>query len=117
MKKKIKNSIQIYSKETLKLEKNIPGVKMFAVSLEKTMLTYFEIEKNRRFDKHCHESEQITMVLEGELYFEVNGEINCIIPGEIIAIPSNIEHAAFTKDLAVKAVDAWSPIMKKYKMY
>jgi len=114
MKKETKNTVQIYSKETLHLKKDIPGVKMFAVSLKKTMLSYFEIEINCRFEKHSHKSEQITMVLEGELYFEVNDKVKRILPGEIIAIPPDIEHAVFTKNLPVKAVDAWSPVMEKY---
>ncbi len=114
MKKETKNTVQVYSKETLQLKKDIPGVKMFAVSLKKTMLSYFEIEINCRFEKHRHESEQITMVLEGELYFEVDDKVIQIKPGEVIAIPSNIEHAVFTKKIPVKAVDAWSPVMEKY---
>jgi quercetin dioxygenase-like cupin family protein len=39
----------------------------------------------------------------------------CVKKGEIIAIPSNIPHAAFTTESTVKAVDAWSPIMEKYR--
>jgi hypothetical protein len=31
-----------------------------------------------------------------------------------MAIPANVPHAAFTKELAVKAVDAWSPVNKNY---
>jgi len=41
---------------------------MWAVALEKTMLTYFEIESNSKFDMHSHTSEQITMVLEGNYF-------------------------------------------------
>ena len=88
---------------------------MWGVALEKTLLTYFEVESNSRFEAHSHESEQITMVLEGELFFEVDGEVICVGPGEVIAIPSMEPHAAFTKEISVKAVDAWSPVMEKYK--
>ncbi|MHC4401431.1 MAG: cupin domain-containing protein [Planctomycetota bacterium] len=84
------------------------------MSLEKTMLTYFEVEPDSRFDSHSHESEQITMVLDGTLYFEVDGETLCVRPGEVVAIPSEIPHAVFTKEASVKAVDAWSPVMQKY---
>jgi len=64
---------------------------------------------------HHHESEQITMVLTGELFFEVNGKITGVKEGEVIAIPSAVPHAAFTQEKFVKAVDAWSPIMEKFK--
>ncbi len=34
---------------------------------------------------------------------------------EVIAIPSNIPHAPFTKESSAIAVDAWSPVMEKYR--
>jgi quercetin dioxygenase-like cupin family protein len=88
---------------------------MWAVTLEHTMLTYFEVEPRSRFESHTHESEQITMVLTGELFFEVRGVVHCIGPGEVIAIPSSVPHAVWTEALAVTAIDAWSPVMRKYE--
>ena len=87
---------------------------MWAVALDKTMFTYFEIESGTRVDKHKHESEQITYVLEGELCFEFAGRTVCVKPGECIAIPSNAPHAAHAKKKRVRAVDAWSPIRPDY---
>ncbi|MFQ5901523.1 MAG: cupin domain-containing protein [Thermodesulfobacteriota bacterium] len=79
------------------------------------MFTYFEVEPNSRFKMHSHDSEQITMILKGELFFEIAERTICIKEGEVIAIPSNSSHAAFTREQSVKAVDAWSPVMDKYK--
>jgi len=107
--------IQYFPKEMLQLTTDVPGARQWAVSLENTMLTYFEVDPNCTFDSHSHESEQITMVLEGVLYFEHGESLFEVKAGETIAIPSNIQHAVFTKELAVKAVDAWSPVMGKYK--
>ncbi|MEX0361336.1 MAG: cupin domain-containing protein [Allomuricauda sp.] len=98
----------------MELKPDVDGAKMWAVSLDKTQFTYFEVEPEKIFGMHSHESEQITHVLSGELYFEFEEEIICVKEGGIIAIPSNIPHAVFTKDLAAKAVDAWSPVMDKY---
>ncbi len=103
------------STELLRLRPDIPGAQMWAVSLEHTMLTYFEVQSHSRFDSHVHESEQITMVLSGELFFEVAGVVHCIRSGEVIAIPSSVPHAVWTEELAVTAVDAWSPVMRKYE--
>lgn len=103
------------SAESLQLRPDVPGARMWAVSLEHTMLTYFEVDPNSRFDAHSHESEQITMVLSGELFFEVAGVVHCIRAGEVMAIPSSIPHAVWTEALPVKAVDAWSPVMRKYE--
>ncbi len=102
------------SAELLRLRPDVPGARMWAVSLEHTMLTYFEVEPHSRFDAHSHESEQITMVLTGELFFEVAGIVHCVRPGEVIAIPSSVPHSVWTEELAVTAIDAWSPLMNKY---
>ncbi len=102
------------SAELLQWRPDVPGARMWAVSLKHTMLTYFEAEPRSRFESHSHESEQITMVLSGELFFEVQGVVHCIRPGEVIAIPSSVAHAVWTEELAVTAIDAWSPVMKKY---
>ena len=114
MSRRIDKGVRYYTKDVLRLREDVPGAKMWAVSLEKTMFTYFEVEPGSRFDTHSHESEQITMVLDGTLYFEVEGEILSVGPGEVVAIPSDVPHAVFTKEAAVKAVDAWSPVMQKY---
>lgn len=38
---------------------------MWAVGLEKVMLTGFDIAPHTRFERHSHAAEQITLVLEG----------------------------------------------------
>ncbi len=103
-----------FPQKSLPLEQDVPGTKMWAVALEKAMLTYFEVEPNSRFDMHEHESEQITLVLEGTLFFEISNTIISVQEGEVIAIPSNKEHAVFTKGSFVRAVDAWSPVREEY---
>jgi len=82
---------------------------MWAVALERAMLTYYEIESHARFETHRHEAEQITLVLDGELFFEVEGKKIRAGPGEVIALPSNLPHAAWTEGRPARAVDAWSP--------
>jgi len=104
-----------YSSDNLFLIEDVPGAMMWSVSLENTMLTYFEVEPNSKFEEHSHISEQITYVLEGELFFEIAGKIIKVGPGEVIAVPSNANHAVYTKKKKVKAVDAWSPPADKYK--
>jgi quercetin dioxygenase-like cupin family protein len=109
------SEITVYYKDELLLRPNVPGAKMWAVGLEKSMLTYFELEPNTIFPEHFHEAEQITLVLEGELTFTYAKEKVTLKPGDVIAIPSNVTHSAFTGHKACRAVDAWSPIRKEYK--
>jgi quercetin dioxygenase-like cupin family protein len=110
-----KKGMRYYSRDDLHFSSDVLGARQWGVALEKTMLTYFEVEPNSRFETHTHESEQITLVLEGILFFEQDDTIIEVKTGDVIAIPSNAPHAVFTKEMAAKAVDAWSPVMVKYQ--
>jgi amino-acid N-acetyltransferase len=115
MVKNINLEAQYYPREILHLQQDVPGAAMWAVALEKAMLTYFEVQPNCRFERHNHQSEQITMVLEGELFFQMDDRLVMVKKGEVIAVPSDIPHAVFTRKKSVKAIDAWSPVMEKYQ--
>jgi amino-acid N-acetyltransferase len=114
MMKKISDEAHYYPRETLSLKADVPGAEMWGVSLDQTMLTYFEVKPCSRFSKHSHKSEQITLVLKGELFFRVNNRILCVKEGEVIAIPSHVPHSVYTQNKPVKAIDAWSPVMRQY---
>ncbi|RKX33318.1 MAG: hypothetical protein DRP71_10550 [Verrucomicrobia bacterium] len=100
--------------DLLQMQPTVPGARLWAVSLKHTMLTCFEVEPNSRFETHSHESEQITMVISGVLFFQVGQVIHRVGPGEVMAIPASVQHAVWTESEAARAVDAWSPIMAKY---
>jgi mannose-6-phosphate isomerase-like protein (cupin superfamily) len=106
--------IKVYRKNDLPLKPAVAGARMWAVGLDKSMLTYFEMEPDTQFPEHSHEAEQITLVLEGELTFTY-GNVNVMLgPGEVIAIPSNERHAVRSGKALCKAVDAWSPVRNDY---
>jgi quercetin dioxygenase-like cupin family protein len=88
---------------------------MWAVALEQAMLTYFEIQPHKCFATHSHPSEQITMVLEGELFFAADGREFAVREKEVVAIPANLPHSVYTRDKNAKAIDAWAPVMPKYR--
>ena len=48
------------------------------------------------------------------MFFETVSGITRVGVGEVMAIPANVHHAVYTRTLAAKAVDAWSPVNKKY---
>lgn len=102
------------TRDLLQAKPAFPGSRMWAVNLKHTMLTYFEMDPNSRFETHSHESEQITMVLSGILFFQIGPTVHRVLPGEVMAIPASVPHSAWTEDEAVKGVDAWSPVMEKF---
>lgn len=106
--------IGFFPKAGQELKTILPGARMWAVGLENTMFTYFELEPNTIFPEHSHEAEQITMVLEGELIFAYEGQEVTLGPGDVVAIPSNAVHSAHTGKGRCRAVDAWSPVREEY---
>ncbi len=106
---------RFYSTADLPLRADEPGVRLWGVALERSMLTYFELEPDARFPLHRHESEQITLVLSGKLLFEVEGDEIVVGPGEVIALASNTPHAVRSLKEPVRAVDAWSPPRERYR--
>ncbi len=105
---------KVYRKSDLPLKPAVTGAQMWAVGLEKAMLTYFEMAPSTQFPEHSHEAEQITLILEGDLTFTCDGRETTLGPGDVIAIPSNSKHAVRSGPTPCKAVDAWSPTRKDY---
>jgi quercetin dioxygenase-like cupin family protein len=103
------DEVEVYRRDALKMKEDVPGALMWAVALERSMLTYFELAPGTVFPEHSHEAEQITLVLEGELTFRYGGREVTLGPGDVVAIPSNVRHSAETGSMLCRAVDAWSP--------
>ncbi|MEM1519856.1 MAG: cupin domain-containing protein [Pyrobaculum sp.] len=59
-------------------------------------------------DRHSHTQEQITVVIEGVLEFDVGGRIFTATPGDVVYIPPGVEHSvkAITEAFVV---DSFSP--------
>jgi hypothetical protein len=55
----------------------------WAVALDRAMLTYFEVGPHARFERHAHDSEQITFVLEGQLVFAFDDRRVTVGPGDL----------------------------------
>jgi len=98
-------------------EKNVDersGSAFWSIEGKNVQFTWFEVPANTNFPTHNHESEQITYVLEGELFFRSGDQSYKLSTGDCILIPGNTDHEVWTENIAVKAVDAWSPINKLY---
>jgi quercetin dioxygenase-like cupin family protein len=61
---------------------------------------------------HAHDEEQVLLMLEGELEFEVSGEKRLLKPGQGVVIPPNTPHGARTYDTPAVEVDIFHPPRK-----
>lgn len=104
-----------YRKDTQVFHKDKEsGSDYWAIKGENLLFTYFEVPADTRFAEHSHASEQITYVLEGELFFEIEKKMYTLTPGDTIMIPGNKKHRVWTKDKHTRTIDAWSPVNEKY---
>jgi quercetin dioxygenase-like cupin family protein len=79
------------------------------VTGEKAMVAQLGLSKDCVVPLHHHESEQISMVLQGAVKFELEGREVIVRGGEVLVIPSNLPHSALAiEDSSV--IEVFSPI-------
>jgi len=90
------------------------GFKGRFIHMERFTIAFWEIEAGSVLPLHSHIHEQTTEIIEGKLEMTCNGNTKLYGPGEIITIPSNVEHSgkAITK---CKLTDIFCPVRADYK--
>ena len=79
------------------------------VTGEKAMVAQLGLSKDCVVPLHHHESEQISMVMQGAVKFELEGREVIVRGGEVLVIPSNLPHSALAiEDSSV--IEVFSPI-------
>ena len=63
---------------------------------------------------HSHPHEQITYVADGELIFYKDGEEYHLSKGDLITVPSGVNHCIKTMSKDVRLIDSFSPIRKDF---
>ena len=92
----------------------VTGSEFWSIEGKKVQFTWFDVPANTNFPNHKHDSEQITYVLEGELFFKTDNTVYRLAKGNCILVPRNIDHEVWTEKSSAKAIDAWSPVNKIY---
>jgi quercetin dioxygenase-like cupin family protein len=87
----------------------VPGLSFRPVLGERTMLNFVTFEPHTEAPLHVHEEEQIVLVLEGELEFELDGEVRTMRAGDVAVVPSWVPHGARTHDTTCREVDVFTP--------
>jgi quercetin dioxygenase-like cupin family protein len=87
----------------------MPGIKMRGVVGQNLMMNYVYFEPNIVVPMHQHEQEQISIVLEGELEFDVEGEVRLVKTGDVLTIPPFAKHGARTYNITCVQIDVFTP--------
>src|SRR5919199_5872660 len=70
----------------------VEGLAFRPVLGEQLMTNFVYFEPRTEAPVHVHEEEQIVIVLEGELEFEIDGETRVMRPGDVALIPPWVPH-------------------------
>jgi len=87
----------------------VPGIKGHLVFGERIMLNFLTAQPNSYMPNHRHESEQLMVILDGALDLVIDGKVHHMEKGDVVTLPSNVDHAAYVSDKGVNVIDIFSP--------
>jgi unsaturated pyranuronate lyase len=90
----------------------VPGLQFRPVLGEKVLANFVSFGPRTVAPTHVHEEEQIVVVLQGELEFELDGKSRTMRPGDVAVIPPWVPHGARTLDSACMELDVFVPPRK-----
>jgi quercetin dioxygenase-like cupin family protein len=92
-----------------------PGVRIHTFCAEQMMLSYVEFAPHSVVQPHQHPHEQVGILLEGELTFQIGDETHRVLPGQMWRIPGGVRHSAVAGATPVRALDVFCPIRDDYR--
>ena len=90
------------------------GSEFWSLEGKNVQFTWFDVPANTRFLNHSHPGEQITYVIDGELFFKSENSVYKLSKGDCILVSENVDHEVWTQEFPAKAIDAWSPVNTLY---
>ncbi len=80
---------------------------------KKIMLARISLKRGCIVPSHRHEHEQASFVLSGSLEFTLPGQKVKVNQGQVLVVPSNVEHSALAVEPTV-TLDIFSPIREDW---
>ena len=106
-------TVRLHRWDEIALEKVTEMLSRKLVTGEREMLAQIYLKRGCLVPNHSHESEQITYVLQGALKFLIGGEEITVREGEVLHIPSWVEHQAEALEDTFE-LDIFSPIRQDW---
>jgi quercetin dioxygenase-like cupin family protein len=106
-------TVRLHRWDEIALDRVTQMISRKIVTGEREMLAQIHLKKGALVPMHSHESEQMTYVLQGALKFVVGGEEIVVRQGEVLHIPSWLEHQAEALDDTLE-LDVFSPIRQDW---
>lgn len=91
-----------------------PGVEAHTMAGQQVMLSWVDFEPRAEVPAHSHPHEQIGVLLEGELEFQVGDEQRTLQPGDMWRIPGGVVHRVVAGPAGARALDVFHPVRQEY---
>lgn len=85
------------------------GLEFRPVLGEGMLFSFVTFAPHAEAARHTHSEEQAVIVLEGELEFELDGEVRTLHAGDVVVIPPWVPHGARTRDASCRELDVFRP--------
>jgi quercetin dioxygenase-like cupin family protein len=106
-------TVTLHRWDEIALEKVTEMISRKIVSGDREMLAQISLKRGALVPRHAHESEQMTFVLQGAIRFLVGGEEITVREGEVLHIPSWVEHQSEALEDTFE-LDIFSPIRQDW---
>ena len=93
----------------------VPSANSHLVFGDKITVSFLTMSAHGYFPPHRHEAEQIMTVLEGYVDEIVEGKLYRLEKGDVVVLPSNIEHGAYLREVDCRVIDIFSPPRADYR--
>ena len=105
--------VRLHRWDEIALEKVTEVISRKIVTGARQMLSQIYLKRGALVPMHKHESEQLTYVMQGALRFLVGGEEAIVREGEVLVIPTWVEHQVEALDDTL-TLDLFSPIRQDW---
>ena len=102
------------NQKVLEEKEPAPGFKARFIHTDNMTLAYWDIQAGAVLPAHAHEHEQVVNMVTGTFTLTVAGETRILEEGDIVVIPSNIEHTGQAVS-ACRIMDVFFPVRKDYQ--
>jgi quercetin dioxygenase-like cupin family protein len=92
----------------------VPGANSQLIVGEQSMISFLTMNKHTYFAPHRHKQEQIMIVLDGYCDEIIEGKLYRLKAGDVVILPSNIEHGAYMYDQDVHVIDVFGDVRADY---
>jgi quercetin dioxygenase-like cupin family protein len=90
----------------------LPGLTFRPVLGQRAMANFVNYTPGAQAPRHVHEEEQMVIVLDGELTFDLDGDVRTMRRGDVAVIPAWVPHGAWTSDKSCLQIDVFCPPRK-----